>query len=337
MGNAKWMKPLFVDGQFNREGRKKSVVFVKEVSDGEHTYRLWQSAGKPDHPYPRNEKDAYILYTDHSGYLISLSTEFDLINHCGFQPMIAALYGGENQRGEYFQQLQQNQGPEAVAGQVAREEAERQRWGSHPVYQAKYIQSQLDRAVAWYLEFKESQGKTPPNYIGALLLDELPVCIELAKAYRAYQDEQEKLEQKMKQKVEQERQKEYAQTENQKTEQKILHALEILKNGGVQENIPIEIYQWDRDCYTSVKYTLFQYLMKRFGISVPIRTQGWINQKLYSVTICNGMCDSVRMYSKRKHPQASETFLSCMDELLKKIAQQELENEDSARDGTKSL
>ena len=53
MSNARLMKPLFYDGNFNRDGKKMRAVFEREISDGTVSYRLWRSDGKPDIPAQR--------------------------------------------------------------------------------------------------------------------------------------------------------------------------------------------------------------------------------------------------------------------------------------------
>lgn len=63
MSNARLMKPLFYDGNFNRDGKKMRAVFEREISDGTVSYRLWRSDGKPDIQYPRAENDNVPLRT----------------------------------------------------------------------------------------------------------------------------------------------------------------------------------------------------------------------------------------------------------------------------------
>ena len=40
VSNARLMKPLFYDGNFNRDGKKMRAVFEREISDGTVSYRL---------------------------------------------------------------------------------------------------------------------------------------------------------------------------------------------------------------------------------------------------------------------------------------------------------
>lgn len=62
VSNARLMKPLFYEGNFNRDGKKMRAVFEREISDGTVSYRLWRNDGKPDIQYPRAENDNYLLY-----------------------------------------------------------------------------------------------------------------------------------------------------------------------------------------------------------------------------------------------------------------------------------
>ena len=52
--------------------------------------------------------------------------------------------------------------------------------------------------------------------------------------------------------------------------------------------------------------------------NVPLRTQGWINEKLTSVTIENGKCEHLR-YMRAKGAQCSQRFFDCMSELIHNV------------------
>ena len=55
METSKLMAPLFYNGMFNADGKRKRAVFVGEVSNGTDAYRLWRSCGAPNRDYPRAE------------------------------------------------------------------------------------------------------------------------------------------------------------------------------------------------------------------------------------------------------------------------------------------
>ena len=94
METSKLMTPLFCNGMFNADGKRKRAVFVGEVSNGADAYRLWRSCGVPNRDYPRAENDTHLLYVELHGYLAPLGmTEYDLIIRSGDPPAIAELYG----------------------------------------------------------------------------------------------------------------------------------------------------------------------------------------------------------------------------------------------------
>ena len=49
VSNARLMKPLFYDGNFNRDGKKMRAVFEREISDGTVSYRLLHTAVASGH------------------------------------------------------------------------------------------------------------------------------------------------------------------------------------------------------------------------------------------------------------------------------------------------
>ena len=66
------------------------------------------------------------------------------------------------------------------------------------------------------------------------------------------------------------------------------------------------------------------FLMRRYKVDVPLRTQGWICSKLANVTIKDGRCDGLQYY-KAKGVACSQRFFDCMNELVQKVIQEEAE------------
>ena len=93
-------------------------------------------------------------------------------------------------------------------------------------------------------------------------------------------------------------------------------ALKALREGGKLENCTV-IYFKTRYDYTD--YSIVNYLMRKYGIKVPIRTQGWINEKLGAAIIKNGKCETV-LYRKVKGAQCSQKVFQCLNELIMAIA-----------------
>lgn len=102
---------------------------------------------------------------------------------------------------------------------------------------------------------------------------------------------------------------------NAEAEQIVNKTLDILKNGGKLENQTVTFYE---SRYNSSSYSIVNYLMRKYGVNVPIRTQGWINEKLVGAKIEDGKCEHLQYY-RAKGAQCSQKFFDCMNELIAKI------------------
>ena len=313
MSNAKLMTPLFYQGNYNTGGKKMRALMIREVSNGTDTYRLWRRDGKPDRQYPQGKGDDYILYVELHGYLATLrTTDYYLIDRCGYKAMVAALYGGEDKREQYFDGLRRSGGDEAVLEVLRQEEQKIQELGRDPARQADYIKAILDRHVSTYLASRESGGKTFPDYIGALVLDELPKCRELSTIYKVKCREKEQ-ERKAKADAED---RAYCRERNQLAEQQVQDAIRIIREGGVLRNNTVEFYRGRHD---SSACPIVLYLMRQYQVDVPLRTQGWITSKLAAATIADGRCSHLQFWG-RKSDRASQRFIDCMNELIRAVA-----------------
>ena len=313
MSNAKLMTPLFYQGNYNTGGKKMRALMIREVTNGIDTYRLWRRDGKPDRQYPQGKGDDYILYVELHGYLATLrTTDYYLIDRCGYKAMVAALYGGEDKREQYFDGLRRSGGDEAVLEVLRQEEQKIQELGRDPACQADYIKAILDGHVSTYLASRENGGETFPDFIGALVLDELPTCRELSAIYQGKCREREQ-ERKAKADAED---RAYCQERNQRAEQQVQEAIRIIREGGVLQNDTVEFY---RDKYDSSACSIVLYLMRQYQVDVPLRTQGWITSKLAAATIADGRCSHLQFWG-RKSDRASQRFVACMNELIRAIA-----------------
>lgn len=320
MGTAKLKKPLFYEGMFNREGHSMRAVFVKEISNGTDTFHLWQSAGQPDLSYPRADNDAYILHVEINGYLAPLRmTEYQLIIDCGWLPAMEKLYGGKEQRKDYFEEIRKNSlpGDGSVAKAIERETAEIQNFGSEPKNQADYIKACLDQHVTAYQEAQKNGGETFPDFIGALILDDLSTCQALSVIHK----ENRRLKEAARRKKQREEEITLVEKKNAEMEGKISEAISILKNGGTLKNEQIAVYSLTENSYTVSEHSIFNYLMRRYGIKVPLRTQGWINESLTSAVIADGRCVTYQ-YWKSKRGKGSDTFYDCINSLIAAINNQ---------------
>ena len=318
METNKLMTPLFYGDMFNREGHRMRAALEREISNGSVTYRLWRSAGKPDLEYPRADNDKYVLQVEINGYLAPLRmTDFALTYLCGFEPAAMELYGGKEKRGAWIDSLRESGGFDAVNAALAKEQEEIERYGRDPARQTDYIQSVLDEHVSIYQKAKESGGQTFPDFIGALVLDELAVCQELSGIFKEKR-QRERAERAARVEAEE---RAYCEAENQKAEQAVSEATQIIRNGGVLKNVPVRFF---RSRYDARSYSIVNYLMRLYHVEVPLRTQGWVNNKLTEVTIQNGRCSGFR-YLRAKNGSPSEKFYSCMNELIRAVAEQKPE------------
>ena len=214
--------------------------------------------------------------------------------------------------GEHFKHLRDSgaAGTGAFSEAMAREMKKIIELGSDSARQTDYIKSVLDQHVAAFLDSKESDGKSFPDFVGALILEEIPSCLALRTKYRAY-----KQEEALKRQAEQEEQdRAFCEERNRKAEQMIDLAIRTIRGGGTLKNEPISLY---KSRYDSSTYSIVNHLMRRYQVDVPLRTQGWINDKLISVTIENGKCEHLR-YMRSKGAQCSQKIFDCMHELILK-------------------
>ena len=101
---SKLMKPLFVNGNFNREGKRIRANYLKTISHNNITYSLWINDGKPDNNYPRDDKDKYYLYIEVNGWLVPVGhTEYQIEQRAGYSYLIKEWYGDIKGREKYFQ------------------------------------------------------------------------------------------------------------------------------------------------------------------------------------------------------------------------------------------
>lgn len=99
---------------------------------------------------------------------------------------------------------------------------------------------------------------------------------------------------------------------NEEAEKSVAKAIEIIRNGGRLENCTVEFF---RSRYDSSTYSIVNYLMRKYDIKTPIRTQGWINDRLISVSIKDGKAIGAT-YNKVKNGKGSQTFFEYMNELV---------------------
>ena len=178
--------------------------------------------------------------------------------------------------------------------------------------QANYIHAILGKRVDAYLKAKENGGKTFPDFRGAAVVDDLNQCVELMSIYRTAQ---EKTDAARAVKVAAE-EKVFCEEQNQKAERAVSEALQIIRDGGILNNSTIQFY---RSKYESSTYSVVNYLMRKYQVDVPLRTQGWINDKLANATIEDRRCVCLQ-YIRSGNCRGSQKFFECMNALIQAVS-----------------
>ena len=89
------------------------------------------------------------------------------------------------------------------------------------------------------------------------------------------------------------------------------------KEDGDIRNQTITTAQADKDGYPIKSSTsILLYLLRKYGIHVPLKTQGWINNSLHSVKICDGSVSRV-VYNKKS--VVSNKAVECINALSEAI------------------
>ena len=231
-------------------------------------------------------------------------TEYRLTERCGYLPAMQELYGGAEHRKAYFDHLQGM----TVGEAVAIEDAAISRLGKEASRQADFIHSILKEHLARYTISKENGGETFPDYIGALMADELDHCMQLAKIYSAHRAQKDAA--RREEAAEQERA--HRQAVNAEKEKVVHAALQTIRSGGTLQNVSLRYY---KDDGTLVETSLILYLMREYHVNVPLRTQGWIKERLTTATVQEDFCGSVTYYRAKKS-QCSQKFFGCMRNLI---------------------
>jgi hypothetical protein len=120
-------------------------------------------------------------------------------------------------------------------------------------------------------------------------------------------------EERRKQQEEADRQ--YVDEKNTAAQEIVETSLQIIRSGGELRNSHVDFY---RSRYDHTETTVVLYLMKKYGIACPIRTQGWIGEKLGTVSIHDGKVSEVRFY-KTGRSTCSQKFFDCMNDLIEAV------------------
>lgn len=298
---GKMMKKLFVGGNFNREGQKTHAEFVKEVSNGEKTYKLWHANVKND--YAVNELDRYYLFVEVGDYLVPVrETDCSLANRVGWAAVEEILYNNDSEkRAEAWRKaVYDNEVKE-------RENAIMLHYGNDSARQANYIDGLLNKSVERYIRARDGYDAAEDksgffaDFVGAAVLGELDNCVKLAAKIRKDYDEREKQRREQeKVKAEQER-AERAEAKEKELEETV----EKFRSGGQIEDGRMLVD-----------------IAEKYGIQIAIRTKGWILKSFAKCTIKidNGQPEFSVRYWKKGNASGSTKIYEVLGDIYTAIS-----------------
>lgn len=294
------IKPLFVDGNYNREGKRMRAEYVKTISCDGAEYSLYIGTGSKENDYPHGENDTHYLYALVGEYLVPVGlTEFNLEQRIGCEKLDKSWYENATARARYFDELRKGktweESSKLIDARIEEEKAFISEHGKDEQAQAEYLKVMFDQRIATYIDARDNGGRFA-DFIGAAFLGEIDKCLEIAdvlRAKRAVIDAQ-----KRKERMEKE------QKERKEREQKELEAIQeaekIMKDGG-----------------TIKEGKMIVKLADKHGISIPIRTRGWILDTFAGCTIKDNSVTC--SYWKHKNGQGSQKIYDVIFDIRKAL------------------
>lgn len=281
-------KPLFINGTYNHEGKNCRADFVREVSNGAQSFRLWTTTEK--NRYPQNEHDEFWLYVEVNNYLVPVKlTDWNLVNHLGFVQMCAEMYGTQQERARVWQASKD------INALRALEEPVILRYGSDPARQADYIHKLLSDHVRYYIDARDNGG-TFADFVGAAVLGELENCAKLSAKLHAEQEAKAEAARR-----EREERKARERAEREELHNKALEEAEnVFTRGGLIKD-----------------GVLLVELADKHNVKIPLRTRGWIFNSFAQCSIA--IIDGAPRYSVRYYKRNSGTGSAKIYEIIEQI------------------
>lgn len=272
--DTKLSKPLFVNGNFNRAGKRSHYAFVALLPASPHDLRVWRRAGSPDNSYSCGENDTHFLYVDIDGWMIPIDlTDARLEAQTGRHFLTVEQFGGDV--GAFWSAWMSCKTPEAREAFNDKYNPLEKEYGHDPARQGAYISAILSaRKQAWQ-DAKEDPQKFP-DCIGAAICGELDQWLEVSAAYKARREAEERA------KAEERAAREEAERREQDAREKSeLNAFfeKLRKPGRVEDGAK------------AVKAA------DALGVKVPLRTRGFMLEKLAAFTVeADGHVEHIQYY-----------------------------------------
>lgn len=106
--------------------------------------------------------------------------------------------------------------------------------------------------------------------------------------------------------------------DNERTAEIIKSSKAIFKNGGTLENQEITLRN-EKDYYEVKKRSVLNHLFDMYNISVPIRTRGFINERLASITISADLQNVSYSFYRKGNSKGSQKIYDLIYTLIDKI------------------
>ena len=302
-GQVKLMKPLFVNGNFNRENKRIRAKYIKTISNGSDAYPFWVDSGKPDKEYSKNPDDQYYLYIQVGDFIVmSGYTEYDLETRSGEECLNKEWYGNFEEREKYFEEnIYKGRTSEEyeplVKAQVAKENAFIAEHGKDEVTQVIFLKKDIDKSIARYIDARDNNGKFA-DFVGAAFVGELETCDKLSQKLKKIRQQEEDVRRAERE----ERHKKEVEEEKKKEQIAIREAENTFINGGTIKNSALVVKIADK-----------------YGINIPIRTRGWILNTLAECTISESGSVSYRYWKRSKNATGSQKVYDVLSVIIKAI------------------
>lgn len=260
--DTNFFKPLFVNGNFNRAGKRSHFAFVKELPTASGSVRLWRHVGNPENEYPAADTDLYYLFVEAGEYLAPIRlTEYTLEEQTGQHAIIVEHFKGEINA--YWEQWHECKTAEQREAFKQKYDALAAEYGADAMRQGKYVWEMLKLKEAVWQDAKEDPQNFP-NCIGAAICGELDQWLEVSAAYRARKEAEERA------KAEERAAREEAERKEQEAREReeIAAYIKLLRKPGRVEDGAMAVKAADA-----------------LGVKIPLRTRGFMLEKLATFTV----------------------------------------------------
>lgn len=294
---AMLLTPLFdKQGNFNAGCRRMRFVPIRYTEK----YLYFKPASNPENG------NVHVVV---KSMVVNLRvTEFMLKDKAGFNEFLVQHFGGSYDA--YLKEIRANE------EKIPEYESEWRAIGEEDEVWDRFADAFLNTEEKLFLDSVDNGGKSFPSFIGALSLGRLKECVELRNAY----NEDRERERKRLEAEQEEEDRAFMKEQLEKIESAVQQAVHQIQKGDycfVQNEI-LCVYK------NPIEYTekrLFNFLFEKYGINVPLKTKGWVNEKLSGVEFEHGKANSLS-FKKYKGCKCPDSIWKYLNDLIEKMNQE---------------